>query len=700
MQKVFKTGMRDSPLSLIQSSNAIRLMEDLFQDIKFEKMPMSSPGDKDRTTDLRIAAPDFFTRFLDDAVRSGEVDCAVHSAKDLPVPVPEDLDWFWLPWYEDQRDALILAPGKTRDDFPEKPVFGISSERRQEWAYEHFPNAIMKNIRGNIDMRIAQVDSGDYDAVIMAVAALNRLDITDRITEYIPLSELEVPEAQGYLAVTFLKGNEEMQKLRNFFMKTINFVGAGPGDPNLITNAGIKVLKNCDICLYDALANPALLKYLSPNAKAIFVGKRAGEDCLNVEDIKDIILDYSRRGFSVVRLKGGDAGIFGRLQEEIDALNELKLPYRIIPGISSFQLAASSGIQLTRNEVSRGFSVICPEMEGDPSVKSQDRADLPIVVFMGKKRLQDISTELQNDGLSPDTPVAVILDASLDSQRVISSDLGRITDHLEDCDSPALLIIGENTNPKYLYENFGCLKDQRILVTCSPDLQKLAAKEILDRGGQAIDFPLIKLSSNPGAIEDINQMIDYDWCVLTSPAAVRCFMQLISEAEADIRDIPKILISGPGIERTLNHFNLGADAQPDGEFSSNGMLAVANSVIKKGDKVLRFKSDKATSKVADHLRELDAEVKECILYHNTMVQHDECPDFDTVFFTSGSTVDSFMEQFGKEALEQKNILCIGQPSASALVKWQLEPTIVSRTSTIPHSIEALAVQVLLDQLNS
>ena len=129
MIKTIKAGMRDSPLSLIQSGNAITNIEAAIPGIKIEKVPMSSPGDKDRETDLRFAAPDFFTRFLDDAVRSGEIDCAVHSAKDLPDPMPEDLDWFWLPWREDPRDALILAPGKTRADLPEKPVFGAKSAR-------------------------------------------------------------------------------------------------------------------------------------------------------------------------------------------------------------------------------------------------------------------------------------------------------------------------------------------------------------------------------------------------------------------------------------------------------------------------------------------------------------------------------------------------------------------------------------------
>ena len=186
----------------------------MLEGIAFESVQITSVGDTDRSTDLRESPADFFTRELDDSLLRGDIDLAVHSAKDLPDPLPEGIDWFWLPWRQEPRDALILAKGQKISDLPDNPVIGVSSDRREEYCTNRFPNGIQKNIRGNIEERIEQVDDGSYDIVVMAAAALVRLDLVDRITEWIPLDELEVPEGQGYLAVTFRKGDERMQALR------------------------------------------------------------------------------------------------------------------------------------------------------------------------------------------------------------------------------------------------------------------------------------------------------------------------------------------------------------------------------------------------------------------------------------------------------------------------------------------------------
>ena len=192
-QTVLKAGTRPSRLALVQSRGALDRIEAMLDGIRFEQVKISSVGDTDRTTDLRESPPDFFTKELDDALLGGEVDFAVHSAKDLPSPMPEGIDWFWLPWREEPRDALILAPGRSVADLPENPVIGVSSERREAYCDRKFPAGIQKTIRGNIEERIAQVDSGGFDIVIMAGAALNRLGIEERVTEWIPLDELEVP---------------------------------------------------------------------------------------------------------------------------------------------------------------------------------------------------------------------------------------------------------------------------------------------------------------------------------------------------------------------------------------------------------------------------------------------------------------------------------------------------------------------------
>ncbi len=203
---VFKAGTRPSSLALTQTRAALDRLGGLLDGVEFEMVPIASVGDTDRTTDLRESPADFFTRELDAALLRGEIDLAIHSAKDLPDPMDGNIDAFWLPWREEPRDVLILSKDRKISDLPENPVIGVSSERRADYCARRFPSGLQKNIRGNIEERIAQVDDGTYDIVVMAAAALVRLGLTDRITEWISLDELEVPEGQGYLAVTLRKG--------------------------------------------------------------------------------------------------------------------------------------------------------------------------------------------------------------------------------------------------------------------------------------------------------------------------------------------------------------------------------------------------------------------------------------------------------------------------------------------------------------
>ena len=175
LEKALLTGARDSKLSLAQSRQNIARLKKIVPELTFELIPMSSPGDRDRQTDLRVSDPDFFSRDLDDAVLNKEIDCALHSAKDLPPVLRKGLDLLYLPWMEDQRDVLIYPIDKTVIDAPR---IGVSSERREIYSLKKFPNGQLLNIRGNIENRIEQLDDGKYDVLIMAAAGFK----TPRIT--------------------------------------------------------------------------------------------------------------------------------------------------------------------------------------------------------------------------------------------------------------------------------------------------------------------------------------------------------------------------------------------------------------------------------------------------------------------------------------------------------------------------------------
>lgn len=686
---VLRAGTRPSSLALAQSRNALDRIEGMLEGVTFESIPITSVGDTDRTTDLRESPADFFTRELDAALLCGDVDCVVHSAKDLPYPLPEGIDWFWLPWRAEPRDALILSKGRTLSDLPDNPVIGVSSERREEYCTKRFPNGIQRNIRGNIEERIAQVDNGDYDIVIMAIAALVRLNIEDRITEWIPLEDLDVPEAQGYLAITFREGDERMTAFRSLFMHAVTFAGAGVSNKELCTIGTMHALQRCDICLYDSLIDHSLLNELPPHAQAIDVGKRCGAHSKEQHETTKLICECVRQSKRVVRLKGGDPGIFGRLAEETAALEKLKIPFRVIPGISALQAATTgTGMLLTRREVSRGFVALTPRESGGTLSKcdAEMKNKLPVIYYMSIKAIEPIARQLLDDGRSPDTPTAIIFNAGGEDERIIKITLGELPHQKHCAKQPGLIIVGENT--AYGYKtNLGALQGKKILLTCSEAIQQKAVDQVRDFGGQPIQFPLIRLKSRFNATLDCSA---YNWLVITSPSSVRSFMEIITRQKIDYRTIPKIMVCGRGTAAEFEEFGIRVDAQPSSNFSAESLKTLAKEILNPGDNVLRLRSDKAGSDVADAIRETGATVNDSIIYDNESITHDELPDFDAVFFASASGVESFIRQWGVQSLEGKTTVVIGKPTSHALEKHSIKPDIMAQEATIPGAIQSLA----------
>jgi len=687
--KVFRAGTRNSPLALWQTSQVLERFRALFPDAEFQTLEIITPGDVDRTTDLRQSPADFFTRTLDEALLAGKIDFAVHSAKDLPDPVPEGIDWFWMPDAGDRRDVLVgsLNP----------KIIGISSDRRAAYAKKRFPNAECRPVRGNIEERIQQLDSGKFDSLIMAGIAMQRLGLENRITEWIPLEQLETHEAQGALAVTFRKNDPRMRAIRSLFVKSATFVGAGVSEGHC-TLDGLRALQAAEVCLYDALMDDSLLKYLPDSAQKIYVGKRLGAHSQPQEEINQLLCDCVRKGLRTVRLKGGDAGIFGRLAEEVDALEALGLASRVLPGISAMQTAAAdTGILLTRRGVARGFSVMTPRLQGGAlgSVTESARAELPVVFYMSVGVTEKISEELMADGLPGDTPCALVFEAGSDREKVFRGTLNQLPEVDEATRQlPGLFVVGEIA--RYGFDrSLGALGGQRVLLTCSEALMDQAAQAVHDFGGRPVARPLIRLELLPKGFQTLEA---FDWIALTSPSAVRCFHELLIKEKIDMRRLPKIMSVGSGSERALEKIGLGCDLMPESDFSGAGLLKVAAPIVK-GQKILRLRSQKAGPELANGLRAVGAEVTDCILYQNTVVKYGEVPEFDSVYFASASAVESFVAQWGAAALDGKTILAIGGPTQAALKSAGLNATVVGEMATVEKSMYALAVYEINRRMN-
>lgn len=692
MKTLLKVGTRGSKLALIQTQDALKRLEKLFPELGFEIVPITTLGDRDLTTDLRLSPDDFFTRDLDDALRSGRIDLAVHSAKDLPDPVAADLDWFWLPWREDPRDAWILPKGKTLADLPAAPCVGISSARREAYCRTCFPQAEMRTIRGTIQARLEQLDAGDFDAMLMAGAALNRLNLENRVTEWVPLEALPVPAGQGYLAVTFRMGDPILTKLRGYFVKAVRFVGAGVGSADYCTLGGVKDLRQAEVCLYDVLMDEALLNEVPAVAERVFVGKRCGEHSVKQTDITTLIAKYARQGKRVVRLKGGDPGLFGRLAEEIEELDRLAIPYRVRAGVSALTVATTgTGMLLTKRGVSRGFTAMTPRAaEGGVSGVGRDVRDkVPLVLFMSLTVAPDMAAQLMAEGWEADTPVAIVYDAGSDNEVIHLSDLKQLSSEISNFksqinpDAPGLVIIGSAAATTYRRDT-GALGGQRVLVTCSEALLEKAAQRITDFGGVPILRPLIKLV--PCAMTA--DTTAYDWIVLTSPSAVQIFME--QAKKNDLRKLPKIMTCGPGSASALKTFGVQPDLMPPMDYSAEGLAAVLQEQNFKGARILRLRSEKAGSLLADVLRAKGATVEDATLYENEWIRYDTLPPHDAIFFASASAVESFCGQFTAQRLKGKVQVAIGKPTEAALLAVGFKADVIGDEATVEGAISALA----------
>jgi siroheme synthase len=294
------------------------------------------------------------------------------------------------------------------------------------------------------------VKEGKFDAVIMAMAGIKRLwpcGVEGVKIEEIPLDKLEPPEAQGHLAIVFRKGDRRLMKMRENFVKAVRFVSAGVGNASLCTVAGMKDIEKADVVLYDDLLGPSLL----PEGKSIHVGKRCGAHSMKQHEITRLICDEVRKGKRVVRLKGGDAGLFGRLAEETDALEELQIPFIVRPGVSALTAATTAtGMLLTRRGECRGFYVETPRSTGK---------ETPRVMFMAVNVAQEEAEKLIASGTPADTPCAFVFEAAGVNEKIIVTTLekaGKVK--RPKGNPPGLFIVGSPA--KKICRVSGCMQEE------------------------------------------------------------------------------------------------------------------------------------------------------------------------------------------------------------------------------------------------
>ena len=449
MNKKIRVIARGSRLSRLQVEEVFRQFPELPYEIKY----LESYGDKHQQISLLNgeAPADIFTRELDDAIRNGDADIAIHSAKDLPYPLPEDLEVIALFPAFDTTDSLVSREHKTLAELPAGSVIGTSSPLRKKGLKELRPDLTIKGIRGCIEERVQQVKDGKYDAVIVATCALKRLGIEAEIAEVLPFATHPL---QGFLAITAKKeettssekerasseketissekkDNKDysetysIAELKAAFAEksilqkqgTVSLVGFGPGDPDLLTIKAAKSIEQADIIFYDDLIDPSYLE--DKKAEKVYVGKRAGYHHKEQGDINRLLLDAARAGKQVVRLKGGDPMIFAHGSEEIEYLESNLIHVNVIPGITTASaLAASQKISLTHRDFSSSVALVSGHTQHPVTPNAET-----LVYYMGAKQLQAIATQLIDEGWAMNTSVLLTYNVSRPDEQTFETTL-------------------------------------------------------------------------------------------------------------------------------------------------------------------------------------------------------------------------------------------------------------------------------------
>lgn len=546
MNKKIRVIARGSRLSRLQVEEVFKNFPELAYEIKY----LESYGDKNQQISLLNgeAPADIFTRELDDAIRQGDADIAIHSAKDLPYPLPEDIEVIALFPAFDTTDSLVSRGHKKLAELPAGSIIGTSSPLRKKGLNELRPDLTIKGIRGCIEERVQQVKDGKYDAAIVATCALKRLGMEDEIAEVLPFPTHPL---QGFLAITAKKGSDLKQAFasKSILDKqgSVSLVGFGPGDPDLLTIKAAKAIDAADIIFYDDLIDDSYLT--DKKAEKIYVGKRAGYHHKEQADINRLLLDAAREGKNVVRLKGGDPMIFAHGSEEIEYLESNLIQVNVIPGITTASaLAASQKISLTHRDFSSSVALVSGHT---PQPVTPDAETL--VYYMGAKQLQTIATQLiDKEGWAFNTPVLLTYNVSRPDEQTFETTLWNLRNgEMQNLPTPLITLIG----------NVAGLKHHQAS-DIKPTLYTGTLPAIEKRKADYTYTPLIEISYHPSYFTKIledNYCKQYDG---------KCFTKYCEWDESQA--LYYIFTSQYGVEATLEDYDLIFKEQEKHVFISIG----------------------------------------------------------------------------------------------------------------------------------
>ena len=495
-------------------------------------------------------------------------------------------------------------------------------------------------------------------------------------------------------------------------MKPVYIVGAGPGDPALITCKGREVLSCADAVLYDHLANEELLRLAPPKAELIYVGKKKSQHAFSQEEISRMMIERARSGLNVVRLKGGDPFIFGRGGEEAETLADAQIPFEIVPGVTSpLGIAAYSGVPLTHRAHTSVVTFVTGHEVDAIDWDKVGHAET-LVIFMGLTTFDGIARELVVHGRSPETPAIAVRWGTRPDQETIAGTLATLPRqiHLRGLKPPATIIVGEVVRLREKlnwYERLP-LFGRRIVVTRAREQADALGSKLHALGAAVIEMPAIEIvpASDYSPLDRaIGHLSDYDWLIFTSVNGVRFFLERLDRSKHDLRALKaRICAIGDATKQAIAALHLKVDLMGE-EYVAESLVEALSKSDMAGKRVLLPRAAVARDILPRALRERGACVDVVEAYRTVLPEssadHAKAifggpqrkPDWIT--FTSSSTVQNFVQAAGATALEGVRVASIG-PVTTATAKKQGVTVTVEAS---PFTTDGLVTGILANEVN-
>jgi uroporphyrinogen III methyltransferase/synthase len=486
-------------------------------------------------------------------------------------------------------------------------------------------------------------------------------------------------------------------------------VGAGPGDPGLLTLKAARAIAACDVLVYDYLAAEPIVALANATCEKIYVGKKAGAHTLSQQEITALLVRLGREGRRVVRLKGGDVFVFARGGEEAQALYDAGVPFEIVPGITSAIAApAYAGIPITHRDHNTAFTIATGHEDPTKGSSSLDFAKLAnpaqtLVFLMAMGNLAGIVEQLLAHGLGAQTPVAIVREGTKPTQETIVATLGTIVAEVERTRfaAPAIVVIGEVVRERERIRWFDRhpLFGKRVLITRPAGTGDEFAAKLWEVGAQPIFAPTIAIEppdDEEAAARALRDLRTYRWIVFTSVVGVQVFFERLRAQRRDARALGEVRVAavGPKTARALASHGITADFIP-AEFVGEALGVGLLERTEPGDRVMLFCAQEAREVLGETLR-TRGRLVDTIGAYKTVPLHDpsiaqSAQSCDIWTFASASAVRSFVHNLGADAQTmEKMTACIGPITAEAARACGLRVDVVAAEYTVEGLSEALA----------